>query len=245
MTASSPVAPPATEPATAPATQPDVGRVAATIGDPTRIRMLLLLMEGRALTAKELAYGAGVEPATASAHLRRLEGDALITSLASGRYKYFGLRSPAVAEMIESLMVVAPEKPADPRRSTVPENLRAARLCYDHLAGQLGTEVSATLLARGWLNPQDATHAAYDVTPGGERAFAAIGIDVGALRNGRRRFAYGCMDWSERRPHLAGALGAAVAERCIALGWLARQKHSRALVVTEAGQGDLRVWLAR
>ncbi|WP_439893678.1 ArsR/SmtB family transcription factor (plasmid) [Ralstonia sp. 25C] len=232
--------------ATQPATQPDISRVAATIGDPTRIRMLLLLMEGRALTAKELAYGAGVEPATASAHLRRLEGDALITSLASGRYKYFGLRSPAVAEMIESLMVVAPEKPADPRRSTVPENLRAARLCYDHLAGQLGTEVSATLLARGWLNPQDETHAAYDVTPDGERAFAAIGIDVSALqKNGRRRFAYGCMDWSERRPHLAGALGAAVAERCIALGWLARQKHSRALVVTEAGQGDLRAWLAR
>ncbi len=244
MTASSPAVQPATEHAAEAATQPDIGRVAATIGDPTRIRMLLLLMEGRALTAKELAYGAGVEPATASAHLRRLEGDALITSLASGRYKYFGLRSPAVAEMIESLMVVAPEKPADPRRSTVPENLRAARLCYDHLAGQLGTEVSATLLARGWLNPQDATHAAYDVTPEGERAFAAIGIDVSTLRNGRRRFAYGCMDWSERRPHLAGALGAAVAERCIALGWLARQKHSRALVVTESGQGDLRAWLA-
>ena len=244
MTASSPAAPSVTQPAT----QPDIGRVAATIGDPTRIRMLLLLMEGRALTAKELAYGAGVEPATASAHLRRLEGDALITSLASGRYKYFGLRSPAVAEMIESLLVVAPEKPADPRRSTVPENLRAARLCYDHLAGQLGTEVSATLLARGWLNPQDATHAAYDVTPEGERAFAAIGIDVNALQKGsrgRRRFAYGCMDWSERRPHLAGALGAAVAERCIALGWLARQKHSRALVVTEVGQGNLRAWLAR
>lgn len=240
MTASSP-APEST-------TQPDIGRVAATIGDPTRIRMLLLLMEGRSLTAKELAYGAGVEPATASAHLRRLEADALITSLASGRYKYFGLRSPAVAEMIESLMVVAPEKPADPRRSTVPENLRAARLCYDHLAGQLGTEVSSALLARGWLTQLDATHAAYDVTPEGARAFAVIGVDVDALQKssrGRRRFAYGCMDWSERRPHLAGALGAAVAERCIALGWLARQKHSRALAVTEAGHGALRAWLAR
>lgn len=225
-------------------TQPDLSRVAATIGDPTRIRMLLLLMEGRSLTAKELAYGAGVEPATASAHLRRLEADALITSLSSGRYKYFGLRSPAVAEMIESLMVVAPEKPAHPRRSTVPENLRAARLCYDHLAGQLGTEVSAQLLARGWLIQRDETHAAYDVSPEGERAFAAIGLDVSALRNGRRRFAYGCMDWSERRPHLAGALGAAVAERCIALGWLARQKHSRALAVTEVGQRELPAWLA-
>lgn len=227
-----------------PATQPDIGRLAATIGDPTRIRMLLLLMEGRSLTAKELAYGAGVEPATASAHLRRLEADALITSLASGRYKYFALRSPAVAELIESLLVVAPEKPADPRRSTVPENLRAARLCYDHLAGELGTDVSARLLARGWIVQQDDTHAEYDVTPAGERAFAALGIDVVGLRAGRRRFAYGCMDWSERRPHLAGALGAAVAERCIALGWLARQKHSRALAVTEAGQRELRAWLA-
>jgi DNA-binding transcriptional ArsR family regulator len=229
--------------ATESTTQPDIGRVAATIGDPTRIRMLLLLMEGRSLTAKELAYGAGVEPATASAHLRRLEADALITSLSSGRYKYFGLRSPAVAEMIESLLVVAPEKPADPRRSTVPENLRAARLCYDHLAGQLGTEVSEKLLSRGWLTQLDDTHGAYEVTPEGEQALAAIGVDVNTLRHGRRRFAYGCMDWSERRPHLAGALGAAVAERCIALGWLARHKHSRALSVTEAGQRELHAWL--
>ncbi|CAJ0789865.1 hypothetical protein LMG7141_02291 [Ralstonia condita] len=226
------------------ATQPDIGRLAATIGDPTRIRMLLLLMEGRSLTAKELAYGAGVEPATASAHLRRLEADALITSLASGRYKYFGLRSPAVAELIESLLVVAPEKPADPRRSTVPENLRAARLCYDHLAGALGTDVSARLLARGWIVPQGDNHAEYDVTAPGASAFAAIGIDVPALRAGRRRLAYGCMDWSERRPHLAGALGAAVAERCIALGWLVRQKHSRALAMTEAGRQALYAWLA-
>ena len=145
--------------------------------------------------------------------------------------------------MIESLLVVAPEKPADPRRSAVPENLRAARLCYDHLAGQLGTEVSEKLLSRGWLMQLDETHGAYDVTPEGEQALATIGVDVNALRNGRRRFAYGCMDWSERRPHLAGALGAAVAERCIALGWLARQKHSRALSMTETGQRELHAWL--
>ncbi|MDF6893579.1 transcriptional regulator, partial [Escherichia coli] len=115
--------------------------------------------------------------------------------------------------------------------------------CYDHLAGQLGTEVSEKLLSRGWLTQLDAIHGAYDVTPEGEQALAAIGVDVGALRNGRRRFAYGCMDWSERRPHLAGALGAAVAERCIALGWLARQKHSRALNMTEVGQRELHAWL--
>jgi hypothetical protein len=125
----------------------------------------------------------------------------------------------------------------------VPENLRAARLCYDHLAGQLGTEVSEKLLSRGWLMQLDETHGAYDVTPEGEQALATIGVDVNALRNGRRRFAYGCMDWSERRPHLAGALGAAVAERCIALGWLARQKHSRALSMTETGQRELHAWL--
>ena len=87
------------------------------------------------------------------------------------------------------------------------------------------------------------THGAYDVTPEGEQALAAIGVDVNALRNGRRRFDYGCMDWSERRPHLAGALGAAVAERCIALGWLARQKHSRALNMTEVGQRESHAWL--
>ncbi|MHA6848388.1 hypothetical protein [Ralstonia syzygii] len=139
--------------------------------------------------------------------------------------------------------MVAPSKPADPRRSAVPENLRAARLCHDHLAGQLGTDVSARLLERGWIVRHDDAHTAYDVTAAGERAFAVIGIDVTALRGARRRFAYGCMDWSERRPHLAGALGAALAERCLALGWLARQKHSRALTLTDAGVAGLRAWL--
>src|SRR3984957_5265415 len=117
--------------------EPDVARVAGAIGDATRMRMLMLLMEGRALTAKELAYGAGVEPATATAHLRRLAASALIRATPSGRHKYFRLASPQVARLVESLMVVAPPPP--PRPAPAPDPMRAARFCYDHLAGRLGT----------------------------------------------------------------------------------------------------------
>lgn len=216
--------------------EPDLPRLARTIGDPTRMGMLALLMEGRALTAKELAYGCRVQPGTATEHLKRLQCDGLIESTAQGRHKYYRLATPEVAHAIEALMVVA--KPvavtSPPRRS--PGALGTARFCYDHLAGELGTQVAAVLFERKILM----THGdAVDVTAEGEAWFADFGIDVVSLRKRRRRFAYPCLDWSERRDHLGGALGAALAARMLELGWIDRQKHSRVVSVSELGHQAL------
>jgi DNA-binding transcriptional ArsR family regulator len=216
--------------------EPDIGRLARTIGDMTRIRMLTLLMEGRVLTAKELAYGAGVEPATATAHLRRLEDDGFVGSTAQGRHKYFRLASADVAQLIESLMVVAPQmKPRkEPKQSG--DRIRVARFCYDHLAGQLGTRLTESLLSRGLLLEQDK---AFALSAAGEDWFGSFGIDLPAVRRTRRAFAYRCLDWSERKDHLAGALGAALAERMVALGWITRNKNSRIVSISPIGRRAL------
>jgi len=214
----------------------DLERFAKTIGDATRIRMLQLLMEGRALTAKELAYGAGVEPATATAHLRRLLEGNLVAVAAQGRHKYFRFASPRVAELMELLMVVAPQAAARAPVPRIEESLRRARMCYDHLAGELGIGIADALVKRGLLRREDD---AFAVTRRGAGWFGALGIDLDAARGLRRKFAAQCLDWSERRDHLGGALGAALAERLVDLGWIARKRNSRAIAVTEAGRRQL------
>jgi DNA-binding transcriptional ArsR family regulator len=214
--------------------EPDVSRLARTIGDMTRIRMLTLLMEGRALTAKELAYGAGVEPATATAHLHRLHGDGFIGSTAQGRHKYFRLASPEVARLIEALMVVAPT--LKPNSTQHEHPIRRARFCYDHLAGEFGTQLTEVLVARGLLLKQEK---AFVPSAEGEAWFSSFGIDLPALRRTRRELAYRCLDWSERNDHLAGALGAAMAQRMIELGWISRTKDSRVVSISTAGRRAL------
>lgn len=213
--------------------EPDLARIAATVGDARRIQMLSLLMEGRALTAKELALGAGVEPATASAHLKRLLEDGLLESASQGRHKYFRFASEHVAQLVESLMRVAPRKPVQARHD---EPIRRARFCYDHLAGSLGTGLFSLMLRKDWLRDADADLA---LTPRGEKAFATLGVDVPAAQARRRRFACRCLDWSERRDHLAGALGAELAQQLLALKWIERRKHSREVRITGLGQGEL------
>lgn len=215
--------------------EPDLARIGGTIGDATRIRMLSLLMEGRALTAKELALGAGVEPATATSHLKRLQDDALVVSTSQGRHKYFRFASDDVAQLVESLMRVAPRKPAV---REVQEPIRAARFCYDHLAGSLGTALFASMLGKGWLADADAKQ--LDVTAKGEKALASLGLDVAAARGKRRQFACRCLDWSERQDHLGGALGAALADCFRDAKWIERQKHTRVVRVTATGKAGLR-----
>ncbi len=216
--------------------EPDLSRLARTIGDPTRMGMLALLMEGRALTAKELAYGCGVQPGTATEHLKRLQRDSLIESTAQGRHKYYRLASVEVAHAVEALMVVAkPMKVASPCRRPAGA-MGAARFCYDHLAGELGTRLTAVLLEREYLV---CNGEAMDVTERGKAWFTDFGIDIATLRKRRRRFAYPCLDWSERRDHLGGALGAAMAERMLELGWIDRQKHSRVVSISELGHQAL------
>lgn len=216
---------------------PDLARIAATVGDPRRIQMLALLMEGRALTAKELALGAGIEPATASAHLKRLLEDGLLESAAQGRHKYFRFASQDVAQLVETLMRVAPPmKAGGARMAAREEPERRARFCYDHLAGALGTGLLAVMLRQGWVK-DDATDAKQlAVTPRGRKALQALDVDVDAAQARRRQFACRCLDWSERRDHLGGALGAAIAEAVQAKRWIERKKHSRVVRVTAEGE---------
>jgi DNA-binding transcriptional ArsR family regulator len=209
---------------------------AKIIGDATRIRMLQLLMEGRALTAKELAYGAGVEPATATAHLRRLLEGGLVAVKVQGRHKYFRLATPLVAELMELLMVIAPDRTMKALGPRIEEPLRRGRMCYDHLAGELGIGITEALVKQGILRKEADS---FSVTRRGTAWFAELGIDVETARALRRKFAATCLDWSERRDHLGGALGAALAERLVDLGWIARKRNSRAVTVTDAGKRKL------
>jgi DNA-binding transcriptional ArsR family regulator len=210
--------------------EPDLSRLARTLGDPTRIRMLTLLMDGRALTAKELAYGAGVEPATGTAHLQKLLAESLVISRTQRRHKYFNLSSANVTRCIESLMLVA--KPREETAQVSLPPIRLARFCYDHLAGRVATQIIDVLKARRILDIQERV---VTVTPKGERWLMNFGLDLSAIANSRRQFAVPCLDWSERRDHLGGALGAALAERMLSEEWLKRKDDSRVASITRRG----------
>jgi DNA-binding transcriptional ArsR family regulator len=214
--------------------EPDMDRLARAIGEPTRLKMLVLLMEGRALTAKELAYGVGVGPPTCTAHLLRLRAGSLVVATSQGRHKYFRLASAEVARCVESLMTVAPRAVEPAVRADFP--LRQARLCYDHLAGRLGLQVMEALIELRLIEPDGRD---FRLTRKGERKLSGLGIDLPALRRNRRRFAFGCLDWSERRDHLGGALGAALAETMFSVRWLTRKPDSRCVSVTKRGCAGL------
>jgi DNA-binding transcriptional ArsR family regulator len=215
--------------------EPDLSRLAGSLGDATRVRMLALLLDGRALTAKELAHGAGVVPATASTHLKRLVLDGLLGVKAQGRHRYFALTSTRVADCVESLLTLAaPAREPAPAARARP--IHEARFCYDHLAGRLGVRVTCSLVQRGVLRLGDR---AFELTRPGAQWLARIGVDVNAATAVRRRFAYACLDWSERQDHLGGALGAALADRFVSAGWVKRAGDSRAVIVTPAGEGAL------
>ena len=185
----------------------------------------------------ELAYHAGVSPQTASSHLAKLADAKLITSLQQGRHRYYRLAGPAVAEALEPLSNLIAHKPVPQRKpSKELTRLRRGRLCYDHLAGALGVAVADSLIGRSALAPEGRD---FRVTPSGEELLASLEIDLAALRNSRRVFARQCLDWSERRPHVGGALGAAVAERFLKRGWIARERKGRRVWVTKAGRPAL------
>lgn len=216
-----------------------VARIAAAIGEPARARILYCLMDGRARTATELATVAEVGAPTASVHLNRLVGENLIKVLTQGKHRFYSLDGANVASVLESLSVLA----GGVRNKfvpTTPSSLRAARTCYDHLAGTLGVVLHDRFTSRGWLAAgSDGGECAYDVTSKGERAFQAIGIDVDATRALRRRFACGCLDWSERRFHLGGAIGAELLRVALKRKWVAAEVDGRALVVTSIGRREI------
>lgn len=217
-----------------------VAAVAAAIGEPARARMLFALMDGRARTSTELALIAGVSPPTASTHLTRLKTLELVRLHAQGKHRYYSLDGAPVAQALEALSRVA-GAPARRFVPNTPTSLRAARTCYDHIAGALGVALHDRLLADRLIVSRPARHErAYDLTARGEAALHALGVDVGALRRARRKFAFGCLDWSERRPHVGGALGAALLDLALARRWVARERDGRALTVTAIGQRELR-----
>ena len=203
--------------------------VAALLGDPARANILNALMDGRALTAKELAFAAHVAAPTASGHLARLTDASLLAVETQGRHRYFRLASPLVGQMLESVMAVAgPE----PRRTAWRggDALRTARTCYDHLAGRLGVALADALTVAGHVT---LSGDGGEVTDQGHAFLAEFGAEPPA---GKRVFCRPCLDWSERRPHIAGRLGAALASRCLQLGWIAPQRDSRAVSITAAGR---------
>jgi len=215
-------------------TGPLIAEVAALVGDPARANMLTALMGGKALTASELAYVAGVTAPTASGHLGKMAEARLVVVAAQGRHRYYRLASAQVARMLESLMAVAVDGP--PRhRPTGPRDrqLAHARTCYDHLAGRLGVGLADALVDRGAIQIDDDGGA---VTPAGEVLLAEFGIDLKATAQAKRVFCRPCLDWSERRWHLGGAVGAALTRRCFELEWIARIGDSRAVAVTPAGR---------
>ncbi len=212
--------------------------VGALIGDRARAVMLLGLMDGRALTATELARLARVTKPTASSHLAKLFAARLVAVEVQGRHRYYRLTSHRVAEALESLQALVPAGAgAAVRPGPADLAMRTARACYDHLAGEYGVLVYDSMLGRALIEESGKR---LDLTPAGEKFVAAIGVDLDALRGGRRPLCLSCLDWSERRHHLAGAVGAALLDRFLTMGWARRIRGSRALAFSALGQRALR-----
>ncbi|AZE54480.1 Transcriptional regulator, ArsR family [Pseudomonas synxantha] len=215
-----------------------ISRVAGAIAEPARTKMLCSLMDGHARTSTELAVIADVSASTASAHLARLKEDGLIKLHTQGRHRYFSLTDAHVAQAIEALMVISRNAQTE-FVSTTPSRLQLARTCYDHMAGALAVQLHDCFIDSGWLRMSDAGDGTYQLSVEGEKAMTGLGIEVKLIRAQRRRFACSCLDWSMRRPHLAGALGAAVLQAVISRKWVIPDLDSRALAVTPKGRKEL------
>jgi DNA-binding transcriptional ArsR family regulator len=215
-----------------------VSGIAAAIGEPARARILYCLLDGHARTSTELAIVAEVSPSTASDHLSRLKQQRLVAVLAQGKHRYYSLDGRNVAAALEALSVVAgqPEHTFVPN---TPSRLRAARTCYDHMAGKTAVQLHDRLIELGWLITV-ANGSGYEVTGDGVKTFALLGIDLDVTRALRRRFACPCLDWSERRPHLGGALGAAILKVALKKRWVTQELNSRVLNITLSGRRELK-----
>jgi DNA-binding transcriptional ArsR family regulator len=213
--------------------------IAAAIGEPARARMLYCLLDGHARTSTELAIVGEVSPSTASAHLARLIERRLVSMTSQGKHRYYRLSGPAVARVLEALSAAAgPSR--TPFAPSTPAHLRFARTCYDHMAGHAAVLLRDRFEQLRWLSVSADVQGEYEVSAAGCSAFAALGIDVDAMRGLRRRFAYACVDWSERRPHIAGALGQSLLRTALERKWFVQDLDSRALKLTAAGRRQLR-----
>lgn len=209
--------------------------VAALVGDTARATMLAALMGGESLTGSELAFLARISRPTASEHLAKLVAARLVSVNKKRRFSYYRIVSPLVARMLESIIAVAAIEvpPRHQPRSAQDERLRFARTCYDHLAGRLGVAIADALVAKGCLIFDDDGG---EVTDAGRNFFCDFGVDLTQTVRSRRIFCRPCLDWSERRYHVAGRVGAEICRRCLELGWLARGRDTRAVSITSAGE---------
>ena len=216
----------------------NIASPAALIGDPSRAAMLQALMDGRAQPAGALAWAAGLTAQAASNHLAKLVDGGLLRVEREGRHRYYRLANAEVAHALEALAVLAaPVRSLEQPRSPQARALREGRCCYGHLAGRLGIAVTDALVARGFLCPADDKQ--YAVNPEGRAWFEDLGLDLGALRS-KRGAARQCLDWTERRHHLAGPLGVTLLSRMVALGWIETVAGSRAARLTTLGREELR-----
>ncbi len=215
-----------------------ISRVAGAIAEPARTRMLCSLMDGHARTSTELAVLAEVSASTASAHLGRLQEDGLVKLHQQGKHRYYSLAGEEVAHAMEALMVLG-QGAATRFVSSAPHRLQFARTCYDHMAGTLAVNLHDCFITANWLTAHEPEDSSYRLTAIGEEGMADLGINVDRVRAQRRRFACSCLDWSMRRPHLAGALGAAVLQAFTLREWITKDLDSRALGVTPKGKKAL------
>lgn len=216
-----------------------IATIGELIGDPARAAILITLLDKRARTAGELAFAGNISAQSASGHLSKLLDGGLLVVRKSGRHRYYSLANAEVAHAIEALGTIATNSrnsTANPPR--ISQDLYLARTCYDHLAGRIAVELAGSLQKDGVLRPRGERD--FELGPAGKRWFASLSIDVDELRRSRRCFARQCVDWTERRPHLAGILGAALCSRFIAVGWIVRRRDTRALRVTERGLHEFR-----
>jgi DNA-binding transcriptional ArsR family regulator len=215
-------------------TGPMIAEIAALVGEPARATMMSALLDGRPMTASELAVAARITPQTASTHLAKLTEAGLLTVARDGRHRHFRLASSTVVDMIGGIVAVAlAKRPRHDPLSRPARALGAARICYDHLAGRLSVDLTDSLVVRGFLLVDDE---AAEITRAGHRFLAEFGIELPTPRSSRRHHCRLCIDWTERRPHIAGAAGAAIAKRCFDLGWIQRMKRSQAVIVTPLGR---------
>jgi len=222
---------------------PDISRIAALIGNPASTNMLMALMAGPALTATELANEAGVGLPTACGHLTKLQKSGLLTIERQGRHRYYRLADHDVAIALEGLMPLA-ERAGHLRTRTGPRDpeLRKARSCYDHLAGDLSVKMFDQLIERRLLARR---HDDVRLTTMGEKFFSKSGFDLAALGAGRRPLCRPCLDWSERRSHLSGALGAAIFQYFLDHGWVTRERATRVVRFSANGERNIAKWLSR
>jgi DNA-binding transcriptional ArsR family regulator len=215
-----------------------ISGIAASIGEPARARMLYCLLDGHARTSTELGIVAEVSASTASVHLARLKDYQLVKVFAQGKHRYYSLRDADVAQALEALSVVAGGSGAGFVPNT-PSRLRSARTCYDHMAGEVAVAFHDRMRELGWIERATPSDNLYELSKAGMEELGRLGIDVDSLRLMRRRFAYACLDWSERRPHIGGALGAALLTLALKRKWVTEDTYGRGLKVTERGRREM------